>query len=335
MKNKILKLLSFLTILFYGGFAWAGPTGSTPLEKIVADLSAGNTQKVINEYLYFDGPRLWVLLAAMLIAVNIVGLASEIGKDLGGAQLGGSVGNTGLAITGAAAGFVAGKAVPVAGKEIKKGINKLKDKFSQDPTNPKQPPSTPSAGANDYRSPNSDDEPKPSPIPDTEGRDSRSPNSDDGPKPSPIPDVEGSDSRSSNSDAKPQDTPNESPDTKFTGTNDTTNSNTGSSDSRAESSGSGAEGDAEGSSSEGAEPPVSRADTNRSEMPGRGEVGTLGSSGGRFSSASDRFNENLLRETERNKALSLEEKVNHAKETSDKALATADHALDEAKKKQS
>ena len=143
MKTRILPILSFLLVMLYSVSGYC----ETALEKMVADLSAGNTKRVIEEYLYFDGPRLWVIFAAMVIAVNLVGLASEIGKDLGGAQLGGSVGNTGLAITTGAAGFVAGKVAPGVGK----GIKKLGNRMKQDSAGSQQASSS-SAGANDFDS---------------------------------------------------------------------------------------------------------------------------------------------------------------------------------------
>ena len=117
----------------------------TNYEKLIRMLSSGNVKEAIYSYLYFDGPRLWVLFAAMIIAVGTVKLASEIAKEFGGAQLGGGVGNTGLAITAGAAGFVAGKVAPAVGK----GIKKLGNKMSQDSSS-SAAASTPSAGAKDY-----------------------------------------------------------------------------------------------------------------------------------------------------------------------------------------
>ena len=147
MKSKILQLSAFVTTLFYMSPVYA----KTALEEMVALLSDNKHKEVVEKYLYFDGPRIWVILAAMLIAVNLVNLASEIGKDLGGAQLGGSVGNTGLAITAGAAGFAVGKVAPGIGK----GIKNIGKKMSQDSSSQSQQQSTPSAGSKDYEGANS------------------------------------------------------------------------------------------------------------------------------------------------------------------------------------
>ena len=79
MKNRTLNLLFILSLALYSIPAKA----ETALEDLVRKLSAGKVTEAIYTYLYFDGPRLWVLFAAMVIAVGTVKLAGEIAKEFG------------------------------------------------------------------------------------------------------------------------------------------------------------------------------------------------------------------------------------------------------------
>ena len=155
MKHKIFRMFFFLMLTFFCGTGYVlaqatNPSGASAappaLQKIIDGLSNGKDKEVIDEQFSFGGPRIWIIIAAMLIAVNIVGLASDIGKELGGAQLGGSVGNSSLTLTTGAAAFAVGKVAPAVGKDIKKLGKKMADGFSSGGQK-----SAPSAGSNNYK----------------------------------------------------------------------------------------------------------------------------------------------------------------------------------------
>ena len=153
MKTKILQCLSFLMIAFYNISAFAsgvgtGTQGSSALADLEKLLIENKTEKAFRDYLYFDGVRLWVILAAAIIAVNVINLASDIGKDLGGAPLGGSVGGSVQKIGGGLAEAGIKKGLPFAGKQLAKGIKKLNNIELKNPFSGGQ--STASAGAKDF-----------------------------------------------------------------------------------------------------------------------------------------------------------------------------------------
>ena len=156
MKTKILQYLSFLAVTFYNFSALASGTALADLEKL---LIANKTEQAFKDYLYFDGVRLWIILAAAIIAVNVVNLASDIGKDLGGTPLGGSVSNTAIKLGTGAAAFAA-KAAPVVGEKLKKTLKKSGNDLAKDSSGASGKQSTPSAGTNNFESPQIQEKPE-------------------------------------------------------------------------------------------------------------------------------------------------------------------------------